>query len=104
MCGQWWFPIRGVISFEIEGRFEQFFCTLDSRTEPIDNSVQLAVKKSSFTIGLIRLPDHHFLETLRTKTDVGGRCGGNSFRFAVQRHGLMVCLPLSSTKICVLSR
>src|SRR5262245_1341263 len=56
-----------VISFEIEGRYEQFYCTLDSRTEPIDNSTQLAVKKSSFTIGLVRLPDHHFLETLRTK-------------------------------------
>jgi len=56
-----------VISFEIEGRFEQFFCTLDSRTEPIDSSTQLAVKKSSFTVGLVRLPDHHFLETLRKK-------------------------------------
>ena len=56
-----------VISFEIEGRFEQFFCTLDSRTEPIDNSTQIAVKKSSHSIGLVRLPDHHFLETLRRK-------------------------------------
>lgn len=56
-----------VISFEIEGRNEQFFCTLDSRTEPIDNSIQLAVRKSNFTIGLVRLPDHHFLETLRRK-------------------------------------
>jgi NAD+ kinase len=56
-----------VISFEIEGRFEQFYCTLDSRTEPIDSSAQLAVKKSNFTIRLVRLPDHHFLETLRKK-------------------------------------
>jgi NAD+ kinase len=56
-----------VISFEIEGRHEQFFCTLDSRTEPIDSSTQLAVKKSNFTMGLVRLPDHHFLETLRKK-------------------------------------
>ncbi|MBK9732121.1 MAG: NAD kinase [Chitinophagaceae bacterium] len=56
-----------VISFEIEGRFEQFYCTLDSRTEPIDNSTQIAVKKSAHKIGLVRLPDHHFLETLRKK-------------------------------------
>ncbi|MEO6166099.1 MAG: NAD kinase [Chitinophagales bacterium] len=56
-----------VISFEIEGRFEQFFCTLDSRTEPIDNSTQIAVKKCPHKIGLVRLPDHHFLETLRKK-------------------------------------
>lgn len=56
-----------VITFEIEGRFEQFFCTLDSRSEPINNATQIAVKKSPHKMGLIRLPDHHFLETLRTK-------------------------------------
>ena len=56
-----------VISFEVEGRNEQFFCTLDSRTEAIDSSVQLAVKKSPFMMSLVRLSDHHFLETLRKK-------------------------------------
>ncbi|HYV92475.1 MAG TPA: NAD kinase [Chitinophagales bacterium] len=56
-----------VISFEIEGRNENFFCTLDSRTEAIDTSVQIAAKKSSFTMNLVRLSDHHFLETLRRK-------------------------------------
>jgi len=56
-----------VISFEIEGRHEQFFCTLDSRTESIDTSCQLAVKKSNATLSLLRLSDHHFLETLRNK-------------------------------------
>ncbi|HUM45940.1 MAG TPA: NAD kinase [Chitinophagales bacterium] len=61
------FSDSSVITFEIEGRFEQFFCTLDSRTEPIDNSTQLAVKKCPHKIRLVRLPDHHFLETLRKK-------------------------------------
>jgi NAD+ kinase len=56
-----------VISFEIEGRNENFFCTLDARTEGIDTSFQLAVKKSSFSLNLVRLSDHHFLETLRGK-------------------------------------
>ncbi len=56
-----------VLSFEIEGRHENFFCTLDARTEPIDPSYQLAVKKSSFTLNLVRLNDHHFLDTLRRK-------------------------------------
>lgn len=56
-----------VISFEIEGRNEQFFCTLDSRTEAIDSSYQIAVKKSTSTFSLLRLSDHHFLETLRNK-------------------------------------
>lgn len=58
---------NNVISFEIEGRNEQFFCTLDSRTRPIDSSYQLAVKKGSATVSLVRLNDHHFLETLRSK-------------------------------------
>jgi len=56
-----------VISFEIEGRQEQFFCTLDSRTQSVDTSYQIAVKKSSLTLALLRLSDHHFLETLRRK-------------------------------------
>ena len=56
-----------VISFEIEGRNENFFCTLDARTESIDSTFQIAVKKSTFTMNLVRLSDHHFLETLRRK-------------------------------------
>jgi len=56
-----------VISFQIEGRHEEFFCTLDSRTESINTSYQLAVKKSAATLSLVRLSDHHFLETLRQK-------------------------------------
>ncbi|MBA3647186.1 MAG: NAD kinase [Chitinophagales bacterium] len=56
-----------VISFEIEGRFEKFLCTLDSRTEPIDSSYQLAVKKSDHIISLVRLSDHPFLDTIRRK-------------------------------------
>jgi len=58
---------ENVISFEIEGRHEKFLCTLDSRTETIDSSYQLAVRKSNFTITLVRLSYHHFLETLRRK-------------------------------------
>jgi NAD+ kinase len=56
-----------VITFEIEGRQEKFFCTLDSRTEAIDSSYQLAVKKSHASLCLMRLSDHHFLDTIRRK-------------------------------------
>ena len=41
-------PDDHVISFEVEGRSDQFICTLDSRMEVIDNRVQLAVKKRRF--------------------------------------------------------
>jgi NAD+ kinase len=60
-------PDNHVISFEVEGRSDQFLCTLDSRMETIDNTVQLAIKKEEFTISLLRLDDSNFLHTLRNK-------------------------------------
>jgi NAD+ kinase len=60
-------PDDNVISFEVEGRTEQFLCTLDSRTEIITSSIQLAVKKESFTISLVRPDEHNFLKTIRQK-------------------------------------
>ncbi|NCX94929.1 MAG: NAD kinase [Chitinophagia bacterium] len=60
-------PDDNVISFEIEGRSEQFLCTLDARTETIKNTVQLAVKRENFKIALIRPDEHNFLNTMRQK-------------------------------------
>lgn len=60
-------PDSSIVSFEIEGRAEQFLCTLDSRSEPIDSSVSLAVKKENFMINLVRLEGQNFLHTLQTK-------------------------------------
>ena len=56
-----------VISFEVEGRAENFLCTLDSRFEPITAAHQLAVRKNDFTIKLVQLQDVGFLETIRNK-------------------------------------
>ncbi|MDR6566512.1 NAD+ kinase [Chitinophaga ginsengisegetis] len=60
-------PNNNIISFEVEGRSDQFLCTLDSRMETIDNRVQLAVKKEEFKLSLLRLDDSNFLHTLRNK-------------------------------------
>ena len=60
-------PDDNVISFEIEGRTEQFLCTLDARTETITSNVQLAVKKESFLVSLVRPDEHNFLKTIRQK-------------------------------------
>lgn len=60
-------PDDNVISFEVEGRANQFLCTLDSRTEAITSDVQLAVKKENFTISLVRPDEHNFLKTIRQK-------------------------------------
>lgn len=56
-----------IISFEVEGRTDQFLCTLDSRVATITDKVQLAVKKEHFGFKLIRLDEHDFLQTLRQK-------------------------------------
>ncbi|SHM29505.1 NAD+ kinase [Chitinophaga jiangningensis] len=60
-------PDDNVISFEVEGRSDQFLCTLDSRMETIDSNVQLAIRKESFKLSLLRLDDSNFLHTLRNK-------------------------------------
>lgn len=60
-------PDDNVISFEVEGRAEQYLCTMDARTEAITAGVQLAVKKENFTISLVRPDEHNFLNTIRQK-------------------------------------
>lgn len=60
-------PDNNIISFEVEGRTEQFICALDSRREIVDRNIQIAVKKENFTISLVRLNENNFLQTLRKK-------------------------------------
>ena len=64
-------PDTNIISFEVEGRTDGFLCTLDSRREIVDKDVQLAVRKESFSINLIRLNENNFLQTLRNKLSWG---------------------------------
>lgn len=56
-----------VVSFEIEGRAENFLCTLDSRFETITAAHQLAVRKNDFSVKLLHLQDVGFMETMRSK-------------------------------------
>lgn len=60
-------PDDNVISFEVEGRAEQFLATLDARTETITSGVQMAVRKESFKISLVRPDEHNFLKTIKQK-------------------------------------
>jgi NAD+ kinase len=64
-------PDDNIISFEIEGRSDHFICALDSRKELVDKHVQLAVRKEKFSIGLVRLNENNFLQTLRDKLSWG---------------------------------
>jgi len=62
---------ESVISFEVEGRGENFICTLDSRFELIGTQHQIAVRKNDFTIKLVQLQDITFLNTIREKLGWG---------------------------------
>lgn len=64
-------PDNNIISFEIESRADQIICALDSRREIVSKDVQLAVKKESFEINLLRLSENNFLQTLRNKLTWG---------------------------------
>jgi NAD+ kinase len=64
-------PDDNIISFEVEGRTDGFLCSLDSRRVAVAKEVQLAVRKESFCINLIRLNENNFLQTLRNKLSWG---------------------------------
>jgi NAD+ kinase len=64
-------PDNNVISFEVEGRTDHFICALDSRKELVEKQVQLAIKRETFTVSLVRLNENNFLQTLRTKLSWG---------------------------------
>ncbi|HSK14063.1 MAG TPA: NAD kinase [Phnomibacter sp.] len=64
-------PDKDIISFEVESRSDKFICSIDARRQLVDVNTQVAVKKEDFTIGLMRLNENTFLETLRTKLTWG---------------------------------
>jgi NAD+ kinase len=64
-------PDDTIISFEVEGRADDFLCTLDSRREIVTKEIQIAVRKEAFEINLIRLNENNFLQTLRNKLSWG---------------------------------
>jgi NAD+ kinase len=64
-------PDNTIVSFEMESRSSQIICALDSRREIVDKNIQLAVRKESFMLSLVRLNENNFLQTLRNKLSWG---------------------------------
>lgn len=64
-------PDNTIVSFEVEGRTDGFLVTLDSRRALVPKDIQLAIKKETFGINLIRLNENNFLQTLRNKLSWG---------------------------------
>jgi NAD+ kinase len=55
------------IILKVEGRTENFLCTLDSRFETISSSYELKIKKNTYPIQLVRMEKDNFMETIRNK-------------------------------------
>lgn len=64
-------PDTNIISFEVEGRADEFICTMDARREIVDKDIQLAIKKEEFPVLLMVLYENSFLSTLREKLTWG---------------------------------
>ncbi|WP_026461829.1 NAD kinase [Adhaeribacter aquaticus] len=64
-------PDKSVITFEIEGRSNNFLISLDSRSRSVDASIQIAVRKENFNAKLVKMTHVNFLNTLRTKLNWG---------------------------------
>lgn len=62
---------EGVLSFEIEGRNNNFLVSLDSRFRTVDSNVSLSVRRCDFNARLIRIEGENFLTTLRHKLNWG---------------------------------
>ena len=60
-------PDDSILTFEVEGRAENYLCTLDSRTATITSESQLAIRKNDFPARIIQLHDVRFMETLHKK-------------------------------------
>ncbi|MEM7548795.1 MAG: NAD kinase [Bacteroidota bacterium] len=64
-------PDSSVISFEIEGRGENFLASLDSRSVTVTADYKLTVRKEEFEAKLIRIDEFTFVDTLRNKLSWG---------------------------------
>jgi len=60
-------PDDSKITFKVEGRTENYLCTLDSRSELITDQYQLEINKCDFTINLVKLEGMSFARTMRNK-------------------------------------
>ncbi len=64
-------PDNCVITLKVEGRTPTYLVSLDSRSVPMDSPKELTIRKESFGVKLIQLPDYSFAKTLRTKLNWG---------------------------------
>lgn len=64
-------PDKSTLKIKVSGRNDSFLVSLDSRSYIIDQSVELVVKKHPRKVGIVRLQEHSYLNTLRGKLNWG---------------------------------
>lgn len=64
-------PSKHELSFKIEGRSENYLCTLDSRSTTVTADVELRIRKNKFITKLIQLDGENFMKTIRHKLNWG---------------------------------
>jgi len=64
-------PDAAVISFEIESRSGQALIALDNNTVLVDDTIEIAVKKSAKSIRLVKLGAHSYFSVLRKRLNWG---------------------------------
>ncbi|UKN01112.1 NAD kinase [Paracrocinitomix mangrovi] len=60
-------PDSRTIRLKIEGRGQNYLCSLDSRSVTIDSAIELVVRKTEFEINVIQTEGQNFLNTIRNK-------------------------------------
>jgi NAD+ kinase len=61
----------GRLSFEVEGRNDNYLVSLDSRSHIVDAKIKLSAHKCDFPTRLVRIEGENFLSTLRQKLNWG---------------------------------
>ncbi len=64
-------PDSRTITLKIEGRSKEFLCSMDSRSVPIDSSMELVITRANFYINIVQTEDQNFLNTIRRKMHWG---------------------------------
>lgn len=58
---------NNIITLKVEGRSKNYLVSLDSRTQTIDDSIEITIKKAPFYLNLIKLENQSFFDTMRKK-------------------------------------
>ena len=64
-------PDTSEFTFEVASRTNNFLISLDSRSQTVNDSIQMKVKKAPFQAYLIKVEGVSFIETLRNKLSWG---------------------------------